>query len=201
MNMRIQQIDDHKIKVYVSNDDMRKMNIDIKHMRPDSPELGRCLFKIIDHIKSMTGFNAKSEKMIIEAMQSTDGMEIILTTTEDNKVFIKKSMIRKDKIKRVIPKKKVYDPVIYEFFDARSFFDALKFADMEYLEKSETYRIKEKYYIVTDKEDIKYRGYFSEFGTRRNNTEYFMDFLKEHAEFIAKERELVDMSREIHNFY
>lgn len=200
--MRIEQIDMNKIRVFITNDDMERMNIDTQNLSPDSPELSKCLFKIIEYVKNQTGFNPGSEKMIIEAVQSIDGLMLMLTRSDD--MNIKKPTKQTNrKLKNLKVKKKSSLPKysIYEFLSVLDFFNAIKSAKEEWLEYSSVYRLNNKYYIVSEIEDRMYKAFLSEFASGCCYDKIFGSFLNEHAEFVAKGGDLVYMAGEIHNFY
>lgn len=199
--MRIEQIDGNKIRVFVTNSDMAKMNIDYQKLTPDSPELSKCLFQIIEHVKNHTGFNPDSSKMVIEAIHSADGLMLMLTKTEERAVPNFPPV--RGKIKGIRAKKKTEGPKvsIYEFSGAENFFRALKYSGEKWPENVSAYRTDEKYYIVFEGKEEKYAGYLSEFSAHCIYNPMFTAFLDEHAEFIAKNSDLVHMAKEIRNFY
>ncbi|MCH5184748.1 MAG: adaptor protein MecA [Oscillospiraceae bacterium] len=201
--MRIEQIDGNKIKVFISNDDMEKLNIDFQNLSPTSPDLSKSLFKIIEHIKSRTGFNPDSAKMLIEAVHSMDGIMLMLTKADGLGDIVLNKDKMKGKIKSIKAKKKNSSPkyIIYEFSGADAFFDAVKSAEEEWLAVSSAYRMNDRYYIVFTGENIRYRAFLSEFSSGEGYSRMFGIFLKEHASFVAGGSNLVHMAKEIRNFY
>lgn len=188
-DMRIERVEgNRKIRVMLSQSDLVDMNINIRTLTPDSPQLHSFLFRIMDYVKRETGFNAKSGQVIVEASPSEGG--VILTVT---KIEQPKSAIRRN-IKSVRAKKKVYPKCVYRFFN----FDAL----CGYLGSSgvcagdmKIFELEKDYFAVTASGDRR----LSEFAERIGVPNAKEHFLREHGNLIAEGETLENMIKGIKN--
>ena len=78
--MRIERLEgNRKIRVRLTSDDLTDMNINVAMLHPDSPELQRFLFRIMEQIKRETGFRTAGGKIMVEAAPVNGG--VVLTVT------------------------------------------------------------------------------------------------------------------------
>lgn len=114
--MRIEKIEFNKIKVTVTKSELNNMNINIKNLKPDSPQLHSFLFRIMERVKKETDFNPYTGQIVVEALPTNDSIVLTVTKISDEKPELKditKNNIKTKKIRAVIKKKPVCKSVFY----------------------------------------------------------------------------------------
>lgn len=187
--MRIERVEgNRKIRVMLSEDDLLEMNINIRMLTPDSPELHCFLFRVMEYVKRETGFNAKNGQVLVEASPSDGG--VILTVT---KIECKKPISRSD-MKSVRAKKKVYPDVCYRFwsFDAMCKYLCIKEDKMSDMR---LYKLEDYYFAVSSEKDER----ILEFAERLIGAASNERFLFEHGSRVAEGAELENLINGIKN--
>ena len=86
--MKIEKIDDNKIKVVLSYDDILSLNLDITEIRPDSKDAERLFSDILNKASEETGFSISNSKFMIEAIPSyKDGYVMFVTKLSKGKTI------------------------------------------------------------------------------------------------------------------
>ena len=192
--MRIEKLEFNKIKVTIYPVDLMDMNINIKNLKPDSPQLHSFLSDIMEKIKEETGFNPYSERTVVEASPVGDCMVLTVTTfSGENDNF---KICGKRRVKAVLKKKTTKSNIFFfEKFDDMC--DALTQISDASLVGGALYKIENKYALsfleIKENEAFLLR----EFAISRDNNQLARDFLCEHAELIAKDNKFLSMSQGI----
>lgn len=191
VKMRIEKLEFNKIKVTIFPVDLVDMNINIKNLRPDSPQLHSFLSDIMEKIKEETGFNPYSARTVVEASPVGDCMVLTVTKICENKERVNKSSIKNVRavLKNKDVKKKVY------FFDK---FDdmcaAISHISDESLINSICYKIENRYAVAAPMDSTKEIGIMREFSSSCDVHSHASDFLFEHGQIIAQGERLVTMA-------
>ena len=93
--MRIEKLNNDKIKVTLTTRDLTSLDVKIEQLRPDSRELHLFIFKIMERIQKETGFNPYNGQIVVEAMPEKDGIAIMVSKL--NNRFVND----KNRIKRI----------------------------------------------------------------------------------------------------
>lgn len=188
--MRIERVEgNRKIRVMLSQTDLLEMNINIRTLTPDSPELHSFLFRIMEYVKRETGFNAKSGQVVVEAAPSDGG--VVLTVT---KIEQPKPVCRRD-IKSVRVKKKEYPDTIYRFWSFDALCEYFYLADGQTTENMRIYVLEDYYFAVAATGDRR----LLEFAERISVCGASESFLAEHGKLIAEGEALKNMVNGIKN--
>lgn len=188
--MRIERVEgNRKIRVMLSQSDLLEMNINIRALTPDSPELHSFLFRIMEYVKRETGFNAKSGQVVVEAAPSEGG--VVLTVT---KIEQPKPIGRRD-IKSVRVKKKEYPDTVYRFWSFDALCEYFRLSDEKAAENMRVYNLEDYYFAVTSAGDRK----LLEFAERAAVSGSNERFLAEHGKLIAAGETLKNMISGIKN--
>ena len=197
--MRIEKLELNKIKVTIYPVDLCDMNINIKALKPDSPQLHTFLFKVMEKVKKETGFNPYSGQIVVEASPMGECVELTVTKISDKKP----SSIDKKKIKRVRARIKTNNikNAVYCFGTFDDLCTALIRISEETLKKASAYEIENTYVLgVSDiplNEHILLKEFINDFEA---NT-LTVKFLDEHAKLIAKGEKLVSMTNGLKKLY
>lgn len=188
--MRIERVEgNRKIRVLLSQDDLLEMNINIRTLTPDSPELHSFLFKVMEFVRRETGFSAGSGQVVVEASPLGEGIVLTVTTLEPERK-------RKLDISSVRVKKKLRSSrKIYRFADFDSLCDYFKQADDCIAEEMSLYSYREAFFAAAAAEDCK----IHEFAAKISDADKAELFLSEHGRLIAAGEELKKMINGIKN--
>lgn len=106
--MRIEKLDENKIRIFLNMEDLSEKNIDVHTFMSNSMETQDLFLDMLDKAESELGFNTKNYKLIIEALASSDGNFVLTVTrispSEAGTSKKSKKMV-KTKIKSVSPNK------------------------------------------------------------------------------------------------
>ena len=186
--MRIEKLEFNKVKVAVFPVDLMDMNISIKSLKPDSPQLHSFLSDIMERIKEETGFNPYSKRTVVEASPMGDCM--VLTVT---KICEKTNEYKRKKIKAVLKNREIKKRVFF-FEDFDDLCGAISQMSDESLVEAVCYKIEKQFAlsVVSVKQDED--GMLCEFSSGSDAHRLADDFLSEHGELIAQGEELLKMS-------
>ncbi len=192
--MRIEKLEFNKIKVTVFPVDLIDMNVSMKNLRPDSPQLHSFLSDIMEKIKEETGFNPYSERTVVEASPVGDCM--VLTVT---KICEKKESSDRGAKKnvRAVLKKKTHKKRVYFFESFDDMCEAICQISDETLVNSICYELQNKYAFAAAMDSEKEIGIMREFSSSCDVHYLASDFLGEHGRVIAEGEKLVNMARGI----
>jgi len=209
--MKIEQLAPDKVRVTLSSQDLKEMEIDPKHFLSDTAVLNGFIIELMNEIYDKTDFNPYQGNITMEAQSDSEGMTIMLSKSDfipaisaDKghirgiigvpKPMVKKIENKNRKIKKVNAVKKPVFLHTYEFTDFNNLCDALIRISTEIVSLSELYHTNGGYaLLVPDKKE--YSDDFaivSEFSDSFKRSMVF-EHIREHCECIAKGESLVSM--------
>lgn len=188
--MRIEKLECNKIKVTVFPVDLIDMNINMKSLKPDSPQLHSFLSGIMEKIKEETGFNPYSGRTVVEASPIGDCIVLTVTKVTDSDDNFK--IIPKKKIRAVLKNKKTQTGIyFFETFDDMC--GAVCLLCEETLLGASLYKIEGRFAISALKMMESESVMMSEFSSGNDCHTLAGDFLLEHAQLVASGEKLVLM--------
>ena len=196
--MRIEKLNDDKIKVTLTATDLINLNIDVKQLEPDSQELHTFLFHIMETIREETGFNPYSGQVVVEATPSRDGISILVSRLKVNS----KHITREEFNNATSVKARLKKPSKVKIFYFDSFDDlcsALKEIDADSLRGAGLYRLNSTFCFTINNEMCheKCLSVMAEFSARQSGYPLQMTYIKEHGQLIAKGTKLLEMTERI----
>jgi len=198
VGMRIEKLDSGKIKVTLTTADLDNLDIDLKHLSPDSQELHTFLFNIMETIKEETGFNPYTGQVVVEATSSDNGMSLLVS-----KMNVQNNKITKTQFdKATAVKVKLKHPSETEIFYFDNFDDlcfALKEINTKSLMAGNLYKLNNTYCftIINKSEHSLCINTMSEFSAKKSAYPLQITYIREHGKLIAKGNELVNMVKNI----
>ena len=215
--MRIEKLNENKIKVTLTSNDLNSYDINLQNLHHNSTELHSFLFKIMETIQKETGFNPYNGQVAVEAQSDGTGLSIVVSKIGTFNQHITEKTKGKKKIKARIKDEKAstaekapvedYRCLSVYYFDS---FDVMCAAICEMEDSvnamSMLYKYENKYcymldldeLIVTDRAKLfRTVGVFSEFATGRLDGRMMGLHIKEHGKLIAEGEDLVTMAREL----
>ncbi len=197
--MKIEKINENKIKVTISSNDLEERNIDLNALNYNSPAAQELFWDMMEQAEVEFGFNASDSQLCIEAVpDSREGFIITITKLDEEGDFESiqkyiKNRFRKSDLKIKRKTRKICSAImIYSF---NSFDDICALSDNVeslYSGDSTLYRLKNVYYLVLTKNsfsspDIKrFEAVLSEFGRKVSNVGFYEGYLNEHGTKIIE---------------
>ena len=197
--MRIEKINENKIKVTISLNDLEERNIDLDSMNYNSPAAQELFWDMMEQAEIQFGFNASDAQICIEAVPDSDeGFVVIITKLDDDGDFesihkyiknrFKKTDLRvKKKSQKVCSSLDIY--IFNTFEDLCLLCKRIKHI---YSGESTLYKLKNSYYLLLTKntwavDNIKlFDTILNEYGTRVANINFYEGYLNEYASKIAQ---------------
>ena len=188
--MRIERVEgNRKIRVLLSQDDLHEMNINIRTLTPDSPELHSFLFRVMEYVRRETGFNVRDGQVVVEASPLGEGVVLTVTKIEQER------RPRRINAYSVRAKKKIYSDKIYRFADFEALCAYFRLADTDMAGRMRLYSYEKKFFVAAATVDRRIYE-FAECIPPIGNSERF---LIEHGSLIAQGEALKNMAIGIKN--
>jgi len=196
--MKIEKVDNHKITVTLTFEDLEDFDMSLENLTPESSELHTFLFRIMEQVKLETGFNPYNGQIIVEAKPSNDGVTLVVTKLDGEND--KKA---KQKIKNIRAKKAPPRTAVYKFQSFDSLCGALARVEQTIISCSSLHKMQGIYYLTvyTDLPYARYNSIISEFCDDFDAPDMFEEILREHGELIAEHENLITMADEIKKLY
>lgn len=197
--MRIEKLNNDKIKVTLTTSDLINLDIDVKQLAPDSKELHTFLFHIMETIREETGFNPYSGQVVVEATPSRDGISILVSRLNSNSKRITRTQFKKASSVKAKLKKSVNNEIFY-FDNFDDLCSALKELESDSLLAGSLYRLNNTYCFAIKNNELSHEkclGIMAEFSAGKSGYPLQMTYIKEHGHLIAKGSELLEMAEQI----
>ena len=196
--VRIERLNNDKIKVTLTMADLISFDVDIAELSPNSKALHNFLFQIMETIRIETGFNPYNGQVVVEATPSNDGMSIVVSRVKGANTKITRSDIKRGITVRAKQKKNV-DIEIYYFEVFDDLCGALTELSQTALIKGSLYKLNETFcYILRGiAEEAKSRAILSEFSSKKSKYPLQLTYITEHGSLVAEYENLVNMAENI----
>ena len=188
--MKIEKIENDKIKVSLTEEDLVFYDLSQDTVTPDSPKLHKFLFEIMDSVVKQTGFDPYSGQVVVEAFQHKSGITLLISKLKTVGQTIEPKKAKTVRISKNIRKNR------YIIENFHSLCKALALTSFSELKNSSIYKYEEKWYVTVFAGRNKINCILSEFcdSIAENMTEVF---LTEHGELVAKGDNLISMVKGI----
>ena len=149
--MKIERINDNKLKIVLSKQDLIDKNIDIHTLNPNSIESQDLFFEILQEIEFYYGFDMGNSQVLLEGVSTSSG-GMILTVTKNSATPKHSHTVTKNKPKiKATKKTNVLETkdLIYKFDDFDSiceFINRIKNIRITY--ENSLYEYNQNYYLV-----------------------------------------------------
>lgn len=197
--MKIEKINDNKIKVTISLSDLQERNIDFDALNYNSPATQELFWDMMEQAEIQFGFNTSESQLAIEASPDDgDGFVIFITKLDNDGDFesIQKYIKNKFKKSDLRLKKKSHKVcssiIIYSFEKLDHLISLCNRIKSIYTGESTLYKLKDTYYMMLTKstylmENVRYfEALLNEYGKKVGNTHYYEGYLEEYASKITE---------------
>lgn len=167
--MQIKKINNDKLKIILSSNDLDEKNVDIDSFLANPIESQNLFFEILHLAEEKYNFDIENNKAIIEAI-SLDNNIFILTITKISTDFSTYNQNSK----------------VYCFEDINNLLNFYSFIKKNNIHTTnfETYKFLNKYYIVLNEEKSILENILLEFSNLLSNSSYLQDIFKEYGKRI-----------------
>ncbi|MBR4173388.1 MAG: adaptor protein MecA [Clostridia bacterium] len=171
--MKIVRLEQDKIKVILSENDLMDMNIDIDSLAPNSPELSGFLRAVIDEVRRETGFSLENGQVTVEATTYCGGIVLMLSKVRQKD---------KSKIKgvRVAGKK---ESTVFEFSEFDDLSCMLINTEKRYVSVMRLYGYNNRFYLAIPKNSVPFLVY--EFSLSSKKAAISESILAEYGRLLA----------------
>ncbi len=201
--MKIELVENQKVKVTLSDSDLVYYNLKPETLSPNSAELHRFLFNIMDNVRHETGFNPYRGQVVVEAVRSGCGITLYISKIKEKERQVSLENAKKVCRVKAVKPRSTKRRNRYMFSDFDSLIGAIKQLKNNVLSVSSLYRYNARWYFILgdccsfDTAHSVLSEYCSEFG----GMVYSEDFLDEHGEKVADRYSLVTMGDGIKRVY
>lgn len=184
--MKIEKINDYKVKITISSIDLKKREIDIDDLIYNSPKAQELFWDILYQAYIEQGFEVKDEQLIVEAIPNSKDSFVITITKYRNKHMLKPGP---NKFLKGIDTKRSVKPkeICYCFNNLEDIIQLCKRIINTYRGDSSVFRHKSTYYIILKPYDTESNSLIEvlseEYGSKCKTSEIF---LKEYGKTIIE---------------
>lgn len=197
--MRIEKIDENKIKVLIDDQEAKRWNVSFQSIAENTPEMQRVFWTAIRMAEKRADFSVDGAKLFVEAVQDTDmdGFGMLITRVSndaelqaavDNCSY--KGRLRKTKMK--IGPSVARRKLIYCFREFENVCAAVKEISNIYQGESVLYKYQEAFYLFLQLRfgDVpeELENILMEFGSRVKNGQYMHGRLNEYGNVMIPKK-------------
>ncbi len=167
--MKIKKINNDKLKVILSSDDLDEKNVDIDSFLANPIESQNLFFEILDLAEEKYDFEIENNRAIIEAISLDNSIFILTITKLQNEICTYNTGYR-----------------VYCFEDVNSLLEFYSLAQKNnvYFNKSNIYQFENKYYFINEEDDKHLEYLLLDFSYPLKNYSLLQDFLIEYGNKI-----------------
>lgn len=195
--MKIEKLNENKIKITFNIDDLAEKNIDLYSFMHNTPETQDLFWDILNEAEKECGFNVDNSMIYVEASTSGAGNFILVVTKTNEKpttlpqnvntTFKKRNL----KLKRKSVSLKLEEN-IYQFENFDDICEFTKIIDLKALENNYLYSYNNKYYLKSSKMIF---NNILEFATISQHPKILEAKLKEYGTLIIPENALQTINK------
>ena len=189
--MRFEKLNDDKIRITLSREDLAKKDIDFHSFMSNSLESQELFFDMLDEAEKRIGFTTKDYLIRIEALAMSSG-EFVITVTRSLPDKVKKKVHIKRKKQNMDALLAIYLFNCFEDYCSFLKFCKLNFKTNNFAKKIMLYEYNGKYYLIFDCINTGFASLkklfscITEFGTCVSNSEIFERMIFENGKLIMK---------------
>lgn len=153
--LKIEKLNEDKLKITLSIDDLEERNITLHSFMYNSPESQDLFWELLQEAEKECGFNVDDSMIYVEASTSGSGNFTLLVTKTNEKAPIERISKPKKMTKENFRLKRKSVPLKHELaiYSFNTFDDICAFCnvcDVSVLHENSLYKINEEYYLKTD---------------------------------------------------
>lgn len=194
--LKIEKLNENKLKITLSIDDLEERNIDLQSFIYNSPESQDLFWDMMQEAEKEYGFDVDESMIYVEASSSGPGMFTLIVTKSDSVLNNQTTAKTKSKTKTIRLKRKNIDidaqKVLYLFQSFDDVCDFCKTIDIENLFKNTLYELDNEFYLETDSMPFKQ---ILDFASIVKPTDMAIGRLNEYGTIIASDNALQQIGK------
>ncbi len=175
--MKIIKLEQDRVKVILSEDDLAAMNIDASAITPDSAKLSLFMCEVMEAVKAQTGFSAEKGQVIVDATSSDGGMVLILS--------------KRAGVRLIGAHHRKNEYVMFEFSDFDALSGLLVNIDTDYAVSMRLYKYKNRFYMAVPRRRIPILIY--EYSLKNRRSPVAESVVSEYGRLLAGGYKLADI--------
>jgi adapter protein MecA 1/2 len=193
--MRIERINDNKLRVFISFDDLEDRDIDLESFNYNTPETQELFWDLMEQAEVELGFDSMESQLCVEAVTDVDhGFIITITRMDDDgemesiQKFIRNRSKRKEPVIRKKTAESASTVTIYCFGDLEAATGACRrVSPLQAGSGSSVWSCENNYYLVLAGMENpagnqrRFEDIMTEYGDRVSNTSFFEGYLNEYG--------------------
>lgn len=206
--MHIEKLENNKIKISLTEMDFIHFDINREELVMNKTVLHSFIMRLMDKISEETDFDPYSGNILVRAVHSQDGMNIIVSKVGEKVKYTKDEFKRAKSIKGKLKKEKQCRSdsyVTYFFSDFENLCTALKLLDDEFLKPARIYKYENSYALVACIDDCVEKQEFcfenisvlKEYSDRYTSGKVCAIHIKEQGVLVAESEKLLNMANGI----
>lgn len=197
--MKIEKINENKIKVTISLNDLEERNLDFNSLNYNSPAAQELFWDMMEQAEVLFGFNASDSQLVIEASPDTDyGFVVTITKLDEDGDFESiqkyiKNKFRKTDLKVKKKNRKICSTImIYSFENFEDLCELCKRIKPMYNGDSSLYKCVNTYYLVLTRNNYiisnpkLFETIINEYGDKVRNVGFYEGYLSEYGTRIIE---------------
>lgn len=194
--LKIEKLNENKLKITLSIDDLEERNIDLQSFIYNSPESQDLFWDMMQEAEKEYGFDVDESMIYVEASSSGPGMFTLIVTKSDSVLNNQTTAKTKSKTKTIRLKRKNIDidaqKVLYLFQSFDDVCDFCKTIDIENPFKNTLYELDNEFYLETDSMPFKQ---ILDFASIVKPTDMAIGRLNEYGTIIASDNALQQIGK------
>ena len=189
--MKIERIGQNKIKVFVSRDDVKMWNVNLKNFTDNTPEAQDLFWFALKQAEQDVDFNIGKAQLLVETSPAPNDSFVMIISKLENEADIAEVLMRADKRVRRTEMKLCRKPKnmpimrIFKFDDFDTLCDGVREIYELYLGESRLYKYNDRFYLELRPHDsfgfFELENILSEFGSRVKRSTVAKGILGEHG--------------------
>lgn len=185
--MKIEKLNENKIKITFTIDDLEEKNIDLYSFMHNTPETQELFWDILNKAEKECGFNVDNSMICVEASTLGGGNFVLIVTKTNEKPMINKQSLNKQKLK--LKRKNpplVKQENIYQFASFDDLCEYTKTINLRGIKQNSLYSMNGFYYLKCNLNT----NSIIEYATVINDSNLFEAKLNEYGNLIIEKRAL-----------
>lgn len=192
--MRIERINENKLRVFISFDDLQDRDIDLESFNYNTPETQELFWDLMEQAEVELGFDSMESQLCVEAVTDVDhGFIITITRMDDEgelesiQKFIKTRFKRRELTNRKKTALPASSVAIYGFEDFDDLAGVCRRVAAMHAGDSSVWRCESNYYLVLNGMENptgnqrRFEDIMTEYGDCIQNTSFFEGYLNEYG--------------------
>lgn len=203
--MKFEKINNNKIKITLSLNDLQKRNIDFKSLAHNSKAAQELLWEMMEHAQDKFGFDVSNSHVVFEPVSNlNNGFVITITKLDLEEDFEFLREVLKERLvlkrKRTLPKRLIYPTsILYSFTSLDNIISFIGLYTIDEKIKSTLYKLENTYYLKLKCERPynfkKLELVLGEFGKKIYKHTIFTGLLNERGNVLIEDNALEVLNR------